>query len=250
MVQLAPLIDGGPLGVGDIGGEIVHTAGQQGLQLGRDDGGGGLQRVQPGEEGAVVEGDGGQAGVVEQEWLLLRRGLQAGVDLQPLIEAVERGGVDLAAEGGDAGAHMVTQGLGVAADDAGGMIDLGLDDRGAALARRGDLQRVAIDVGGGPTLADLLEHGRLAQQGGEIIGLHGQGIVEHRQRAVQVAEQPQGERPVERSIVGRAHGVSLIDQAEGGLRIAAREGLGGPAQQIILSASARLVHVGSPDPGL
>jgi hypothetical protein len=34
------------------------------------------------------------------------------------------------------------------------------------------------------------------------------------------------------------------------LRIATRQGLGGPAQQIILSASARLVHVGSPDPGL
>ena len=66
---------------------------------------------------------------------------------------------------------------------------------------------------------------------------------------MEVAEQPQGERAVQCSVMGRAHGVGLVDQAEGGLRIATREGLGGPAQQIVLSASARLVHVGSPDPG-
>ena len=246
VVQLAPLIDGGTLGVGDIGGEIVHAAGQQGLKLGRDDRGGRLQRLQPGKEGAVVERDGGQAGVVEQERLLLRGGLEPGVDLQSLVEAVERGGVDCAAQGGDMAAHMVAQGLGMAADDGGGMVQLGLKGRGQAVAGRGDLEGVAIDVGGGAGRADLFQHGRLAEQGGEVIGLDGQGIVQGCQRAGQVTEHAQGQRPVQEAVVGRPHPVGLIDQAEGGLRIVARQGLAGLLQQCVLSACARLVHAGAP----
>jgi len=67
---------------------------------------------------------------------------------------------------------------------------------------------------------------------------------------MEIAEQPEGERPVQGAFVGDSHAVGLVDQTQGGVRIATRQGLGGPAQQIVLSASARLVHVGSPDPGL
>jgi len=182
---------------------------------------------------------------VEQQRLLLRCRLDAGEDVEPFVEAVESRGLDRTAQGGDVGAHMVPESLGVAADDAVGMVHLGMECGRAPLARRGDLEGVAIDVGGGPGLADLFQHRRLAEQGGEIIGLHRQGVVQRRQGTVEIAHHPQGQGAVQRAAVGRAQGVGLIDQPDGGLRITLRQSLAGAVQQVVLWSV--LVHVGSPE---
>ena len=140
---------------------------------------------------------------------------------------------------------MVAQGLRLTLDHAVGVIDLGDEGRWALAARGGDLQGVAIGVCGDLFAAQLLQHGRLGQQGDEVIGLHRQGVVQHRQRAPEIANQPKGERAVQQAVVGAAKGVSLIQQLQRALRVAPRDGFRRALEQRLLLV--RLIHVASPE---
>ena len=121
----------------------------------------------------------------------------------------------------------------MASHEAVGVVDLGQDGGRAAFARRGDLKGVSEHLGGALGPADLLQQGSLGQQGDEIIGLDGQGVIDHRQRAVEVAHQPKGQGPVQYGVVGAAaQFFGLANQIESPMRVHARQTLTGLPQQV------------------
>lgn len=175
VIQLAPLIDRRPAGVGDVGREAVRRLLQRPGQFRLNHGRRRLQLGEPGKKAAVVIADRRQLGIVEQQ-RLLHLGPRRAAPTKMSSASSKRVGAPSRARSGSKLAWRCARSASVSASTRARAFQRA-DEAGRERTRR-DLQRGLVGGGGGLGLIELLQQETLREVRHEMVGLERQGVVQ------------------------------------------------------------------------